>query len=115
MYIHRIIIRNFRNFENLDITLFDDDLQRPLDSVLLIGPNGSGKTTLLRVISALWENFGGWLHSDSLRNPFLIKSELVAMEIRHFDLPPTRQQPLDLFDASDKPSSIWIYITSDAK
>jgi len=128
MYIHRIIIRNFRNFDNLDITLFDDDLQRPLDSVLLIGPNGSGKTTLLRVISELWDDFGAWLHSGSspnessknvdssmkIRNSqFFRNADLVAMEIRHFDLPPSRQQPLALFDVNDKPSSIWIYVALD--
>ncbi|MDX1993536.1 MAG: AAA family ATPase [bacterium] len=54
---NRIILRNVRSIEHLDVTLRNDWTQKPLDSVLVVGPNGSGKTTLLRVIAGLWEKF----------------------------------------------------------
>lgn len=108
MYIHRIIIRDFRNFDNLDITLFDNDMQRPLNSVLLIGPNGSGKTTVLRVIAALWKNFAEWLrldkslnYSQQAQNGFIMYAGLVAIELRDFD--------------AGYPHSIWLFTANAQK
>jgi ABC-type lipoprotein export system ATPase subunit len=110
MYIHRIILRDVRNFDNLDITLYDAVWQKPLNSVLITGPNGSGKTTLLRIIAALWNSFGQWLQMGKTQHELLLDVGLVAMEIRNFDTPALRQLPL--FEPSQFPKSIWLYVTS---
>jgi ABC-type lipoprotein export system ATPase subunit len=88
MYINRIILRDARNFDNLDLRLRNDWTEEPLRSILLTGPNGSGKTTLLRVIAALWENFSGWLgsrkvflNSQHSQRGLLTQTGLVAIEI----------------------------------
>lgn len=103
MYIHRIVLRDVRNFEKLDYTFTSRWTQKPLDSVLLTGPNGSGKTTVLRVIAALWENFSGWLRLKKTLNKeqhaqdgVLLEAGLAAIEIIGFI-----DRPLWLFVASD--------------
>lgn len=102
MHIHRIILRDVRNFPALDLVLWDDWAQQPLESVLLTGPNGSGKTTLLRVIAALWENFEIWLRLRRTLNAeqmaqrrLLIDAGLAAVEIRGL-----QAQPIWLFIAA---------------
>lgn len=56
----RLLVRNFKRFEELDI---------PLDSpVLFIGPNNSGKTTALQAL-ALWDlGMRRWLEKGAERN-----------------------------------------------
>jgi ABC-type transport system involved in cytochrome c biogenesis ATPase subunit len=103
MYIHRIILRDVRNFENLDLRLWNDWTNKPLDSVLLTGSNGSGKTTVLRVIAALWENFSGWLRFQKTlskfqqaQKGFLLEAGLAAIELR---------------DLEDFP--VWLYVAAN--
>jgi len=105
MYIHRIILRDVRNFEKLDMTLRNGWTDKPLDSVLLTGPNGSGKTTILRVIAALWENFSVWMRlrkaltpSQHAQKGLLLEGGLAAIEIREFINYP-----------------IWLYVASNQK
>src|SRR5688500_4419647 len=92
MYIHRIILRDVKSIDHLDITLHDDWRNEPLKSILLTGPNGSGKTTILKVIAALWENFGKRLHQDAWKRgdpelpELLLNVGLAAIEI--YDLAP---------------------------
>lgn len=81
MYIHRIILRDVHNFDDLDITLYDDVWQKPLNSVLITGPNGSGKTTLLRIIADLWDSFGGWL-----RHSYVVSEVLEGNRVEPFEL-----------------------------
>jgi predicted ATP-binding protein involved in virulence len=90
MYIHRIILRDVKSIEHLDITLHDDWRDEPLKSILFTGPNGSGKTTILKVIAALWETFGNWLNyvpsgaltfEPDIRHVFLRTVGLAAIEI----------------------------------
>lgn len=104
MYINRIIFRNVRNFDSLDITFRNDWTNQPLQSVLLTGPNGSGKTTLLRVVAALWDNLSSWLYlvralnqEQQSQGGLLIDSGLAAVEIH--DL---LEVPLWLFTASSQ-------------
>ena len=121
MYIHRIILRDVRNFDNLDITLYDELQQKPLNSVLLTGPNGSGKTTLLRVIATLWDNFQWWLRFDieNLVTYYTSRYRLheisinmgsMAIELRGFPQPISSDQN----DATQEfPSAIWLFIATD--
>lgn len=123
MYIHRIILKDYRNFENLDLLLKNAWTEQPLQSVLLTGPNGSGKTTLLRALADLWQQFGDWLSLQPLRSAqssddAVIQHQLVAIEIR--DLQPF---PVWLFSASNlgavseflphDASAYWIGISDD--
>lgn len=50
MKVSRIIIKNFQQFELLDLDLTDPNTDLPLDKVCLIGRNGTGKSTLLRIL-----------------------------------------------------------------
>lgn len=95
MYINRIILRDVRNFDELDITLKNDWTGEHLTSVLLTGPNGSGKTTLLQVIAALWENFGHWLHLKKARRGMLTQAGLAAVELREL-----------------QPFPVWLFMAS---
>jgi ABC-type transport system involved in cytochrome c biogenesis ATPase subunit len=105
MYVHRIVLRDVRGFDNFDMMLFDKWSEQPLHSVLLTGPNGSGKTTLLRVIAGLWENFSGWLRLQKALNPqqqaqrgLLTGAGLAAIELR------------DL-----QPFPIWLFVAATPK
>ncbi|MDX2077813.1 MAG: AAA family ATPase [bacterium] len=120
MYIHRIILRDVRNFDNLDITLYDDVWQKPLNSVLIKGVNGSGKTTLLRVIATLWESFQWWLKLEEYGAISAYKSwyrlreisinmGLMAIEIRGFPQPVSHQNDT----AKEFPEAIWLFIATD--
>jgi len=116
MYIHRIILRDVHNFDKLDITLYDDLWQKPLNSVLLLGPNGSGKTTLLRIIMELWGRFGEWLRlGDSIGHydKLLANAGLIAIEIRHFDVLLTNQRPLFTSVNAPLPQSVWLFIAKN--
>src|SRR5574341_2264095 len=68
LYIHQIVLRDVRGF-NMNIPLWNEWTQQPLDSTLLTGPNGSVKTTVLRVVAALWESFGEWLRLGKTITP----------------------------------------------
>lgn len=57
MQIHRIILKDIRNFNEFDRSFEDAWIGSVPDSLLLIGPNGSGKTTILTAIASLWEKF----------------------------------------------------------
>lgn len=50
MRITRIVIPNFQQFSDFDLSLSDPITGKPLDRVCFIGRNGTGKSTLLRVI-----------------------------------------------------------------
>ncbi len=115
MYIHRIILRDVHNFDDLDITFYDDVWQKPLNSVLITGLNGSGKTTLLRIMATLWYNFQWWLKLEkdggvayvSSRyklHEIDVKNGLMAIELREFG-----------DDQNDYhiPSSLWLFVASD--
>ncbi len=51
MKLVQLEIRDFRSIEHLKLD-FRDELGRPRNSVLLVGPNASGKTTILDAIAA---------------------------------------------------------------
>ncbi len=51
MRIRRVVIKDFRKFESLEVD-FCDSLERVRDLSLLVGPNTSGKTTFLDAIAA---------------------------------------------------------------
>jgi ABC-type molybdenum transport system ATPase subunit/photorepair protein PhrA len=122
MYVHRILLRDVRNFEAWDETLLDPWTEKPLDSVLLKGLNGSGKTTILKVIAALWENLGGWLQfgkalnaTQQAQNSFLTQFGLVAIEIGGWQTQPvwlfvaaTPEHRQMLQKAADDPSAAFI-------
>lgn len=119
MYIHRIILRDVHNFDKLDITLYDDLWQKPLNSVLLLGPNGSGKTTLLRIIAILWEHFGEWISLDEPSmplNPLLADAGLVAIEIKQayptYGLDEVTL-PFILYPDDSYYDSTWLFCASD--
>ena len=57
MKIHRIILKNVRNFVDFDYTFEDGWTGKIPEALLLIGPNGSGKTTILDTIAELWQLF----------------------------------------------------------
>ncbi|MCA9118757.1 MAG: AAA family ATPase [Planctomycetaceae bacterium] len=50
MKITRIVIPNFQQFREFDLSLTDPTTGEPLDRVCFIGRNGTGKTTLLRLV-----------------------------------------------------------------
>jgi energy-coupling factor transporter ATP-binding protein EcfA2 len=102
MYIHRLIFRDVRNFAALDLLLWNDWTQQPLQSVLVTGPNGTGKATLLRAIAGLWENFGNWIHlrralnADQMaQRSLLLDAGLAAVEIRGL-----------------QPFPVWLFVAS---
>jgi ABC-type lipoprotein export system ATPase subunit len=105
MYINRIILRDVRNFDNLDLKLRNNWTEEPLRSILLTGPNGSGKTTLLRVIAALWENFSGWLR---LRKP--LNNELQAQRVL---LTQVGLAAIEIHGLRDFP--IWLFAVSSTE
>lgn len=84
MYINRIILRDVRNFKNLDITLRNDWTKEHLKSVLFTGPNGSGKSTLLEVVYLVWFGLYAWLKESSLADLIKVKDGLVAIELVDF-------------------------------
>jgi ABC-type lipoprotein export system ATPase subunit len=84
MYINRIILRDVRNFKNLDITLRNEWTKEHLKSVLFTGPNGSGKSTLLEVTHLVWLGLYAWLKEASLADLFKVEDGLVAIELVDF-------------------------------
>lgn len=72
--LHRLSIRDFRNFERLDLTL-------PEAGVMIVGPNGSGKSNLLEAIYYLeiFRSFRGARDSELPRfgeDVFRIEAEV---------------------------------------
>jgi DNA replication and repair protein RecF len=63
MIITGLKLKNFRNFENVEINSFSDGLN------LFTGPNGSGKTNLLEAISlvSLAKSCRGALDSEMVK------------------------------------------------
>lgn len=124
MYIHSIILRDVHNFDKLDITLYDDLWQKPLNSVLLLGVNGSGKTTLLRIIATLWDSLQWWLkikeygvtgrYTSKYRlNEISLQDGLMAMEIRDFPTPHISNNNPESDSIAPFPESIWVFMTTD--
>jgi ABC-type transport system involved in cytochrome c biogenesis ATPase subunit len=102
VYIRRIILRKARNFDELDISLFDEWTEQPLQSLLLTGPNGTGKTTILRIIAALWENLGEWLR---LRKALNSEQQGGRGVLRHVGL-----AAIEIRDLLDDP--VWLFTAS---
>jgi|WetSurMetagenome_2_1015567.scaffolds.fasta_scaffold265769_2 DNA replication and repair protein RecF len=63
MIITGLKLKNFRNFENIEISSFSDGLN------LFTGPNGSGKTNILEAISlvSLAKSCRGALDSEMVK------------------------------------------------
>lgn len=83
MYVSRIVIRNFRNFEHLDVKL------RP-GVTCIIGENNSGKTNLLRAIrlaidSNLSSQFRRLLHADIFSGADLSEAGQVVISVEFTD------------------------------
>jgi AAA domain, putative AbiEii toxin, Type IV TA system/AAA domain len=49
--LRRIVLRNIRCFEHVDVSFCDDDTQNPVSWTLLLGDNSTGKSTLLQAIA----------------------------------------------------------------
>lgn len=103
MYIHRIVLRDVRNFRHLDITFENEWTKEPLKSVLLLGPNGSGKTTIVQTVAALWEVFGHWLQFQ-----FVSKIHELPLILRN-----ASYAAVEIVELYEKP--IWVYVALDHK
>lgn len=74
MFIRRLVIQNFRCFENLEIDFFDNENKVIRSRSLILGENGTGKSTILKAIAlttagsdALGEILGkpdDWIKND---------------------------------------------------
>lgn len=74
--LHRLALRNFRNFEQLDIGF-------PAAGIVIVGENGHGKTNLLEAVSylGLFRSIRGARDSDVIRfgaPAFHVRAELTA-------------------------------------
>lgn len=68
MRIEKIIIKNFRQYKNLELTFPDD---KPNDLHLIVGKNGMGKTTLLNAINWCLYNEEPHTSENSSKLPIL--------------------------------------------
>jgi ABC-type transport system involved in cytochrome c biogenesis ATPase subunit len=107
MYIHRLVIKNFRAIRDLDVTFHNDWTDQPLQRALFLGPNGSGKTTILRVISYLWESFPLWIQArksniftEKAFEPLAFFNDLDADE---------GVAAIEIYGLTDQP--VWFYRT----
>lgn len=96
MYIHRVILRNIKGFDELDIRFSRTGVggeERYSGWNVLTGGNGSGKTTILKAIAlalvgpetarALQPSFSGWVSHGSDRGTIAV--QLLAGEGDSFD------------------------------
>lgn len=95
MYIHRVILKNIKGFDEVDIKFSRDadGAQRYSGWNVLTGGNGSGKTTILKAISlalvgpetarALQSSFAGWISHGE--NSATIAVQVLADEGDAFD------------------------------
>ena len=77
MRIEKIIIKNFRQYKNLELTFPDD---KPNDLHLIVGKNGMGKTTLLNAINWCLYNEKPHTSENSSKLPILNLNALENME-----------------------------------
>lgn len=60
MKICKIYIKNFEQFQDVELDFFNPETKQPVEKICFIGRNGTGKSKLLRIIS--------WLNTSILRN-----------------------------------------------
>ena len=77
MYISKVVVKNFRNFHNLDIE-FQDGLN------VVVGPNNVGKTNFMRIINFLAVDPNGNATIDDF-NKYVLDNDIETLK----NTPPT--------------------------
>ncbi|MEO0043251.1 MAG: hypothetical protein RL329_2699 [Bacteroidota bacterium] len=79
MKIKKLIVRNYKLFDDLELD-FTDKKGEILDTIVLAGLNGSGKTTILELIESL---VNGTLKKETLNKSTSFQLEMVLPSISH--------------------------------
>jgi len=73
MKIRKLNIKNYKQFDNLELD-FTDENDQTLDTIVLAGVNGSGKTTLLELLKEIFSR-------KPENEPYLLKDSQIKLEI----------------------------------